>query len=156
MTKCDSLKRDNEYLQSRLDDMRAVEERRLDEARRERDERRKEQRRAYQESLCEASSWPEAFRKGIPRIETEAYDEVHWNATRSDDEPIFDHFQNWLKEVKRLEEIYQEEELAVREQFEKLRSEMLNRVADRLQAEFGETGTVEAVRANDYEQLVNW
>jgi len=140
-----------------LDDLKAAQERRIEEARCGREERRKEERRRWQQSQSEAYSWPEAFAKGLPRIQEEARDEADFNSTLEiGEQPMPPWFQNWAKEVKRAKEIYSEESLAVEERIAKLRNEMLAKVAGRLAAEFGETQTVEALRTDDYNYSVSW
>lgn len=152
------LKRERDDLQRELDDRRYEEDRRREQEHRERKERSRERQEAYLASQCEAASWSEAFSKGIPRIAQEAREEDSLIAKIKDSDapygPPF--FTPWLNEVKRARDLYDEAMAEAEEEIRRIRAAALGKAADKLQAEFGETATVQALRDDNYNCLVDW
>jgi len=147
---CENIKRENAYLNDQLADIREREERRLEDERRASKERRRQQQRDYRESLCHASDWPEAFSKGLMRIEAEASTE-----NPVDDPDMW--FTRWRDEVKYAQAIYTELMAAAQAEIDAIHQRVLSQTADKVEARFGLIdGTAQALRNNDPEFLTNW
>jgi hypothetical protein len=153
---CESLKRDNDYLQSEVDDYRRREEERIEKNQRAERERREERQREYQESLCHAEDWPEAFRKGLIRMASEAAFEETYFQEFPDERGKGFSFANHIKEVERAEEVYDEVMADVEKQIQALREGALDRIADKLEEEGCNDSLVEAFREDNPEYLTYW
>jgi hypothetical protein len=151
---CATLKRYLDDARYELDDYRRREDDRIELAERACRKRAEERRREYQERLRSASDWPEAFSNGLTLIGREAADEAAWLAEFKSGVGFT--FAKWQTEVKRAQELYGEVMTDVERQIAELRAAALNQVADRLATEFGDTGTVQALRENNPEYLTDW
>lgn len=159
---CDSLKQDNEYLRDEIERRDREEWERADREYEERQRRRKEREREYQESLCSADSWEEAFGKAIIRFSAEArmeQQEIAKYGKESADELAYTldtYFTDELKIVERARALYNEAMAEAAAEIEKLKQQARERAADKLAAEFPETSIAEALRKDDYSSLINW
>lgn len=155
---CETIKRERDNLRYEVEDMRADRERREEQEREERERRRREMRAETQERLAEVDNWPEAFARGIPLIETEVRREESGNAQFANDPDwkVEHWFAGWLAHVNRAKQFYSEVMGDIERQVAELRRGGLEKVADRLAAEDGETETVAALRDNNPAFLTYW
>jgi hypothetical protein len=156
-TNCDSLKRDVEYYRDELDREREYAREREEREYEKREALKRERQQAYQESLCYADSWEDAFEKGLARIGRELAEERKFAKEFPDWEPDADGF--WVRRVEAIEKaqsIYRRERLAMQSEIAKLEESLLNRVANELAQEFPDIDLVESLRTNDYQSLVAW
>lgn len=158
---CDSLKRENERLRSELDDQQEQARRRSAEAQHEREQQRKERQQEAREAMHHASTWEEAFRKGIYLYEHEAHEEQRDVETYPElAEGGYLGFQKTVPELHKAKAIYEEVMQEVEEQIAALRQGGLERVAMRVGEECDCTtmigGLVDALRENNPEWLTDW
>ena len=126
--------------------------------------RSRQRHREYQESLCHASDWPEAFSNGLTRARVEAREEARMNAEIGrgeyaewgDSVKPSTFFADWVREIERTQVIYGEVMREAEEKIARIRAAALGKVADRLAEEYGESETVQALRENNPEYLTCW
>jgi hypothetical protein len=155
---CEQVKRERDTLRYEVEDYRERYERKIEEEQEAKEEHRRQFKRQAQERLAEVDNWPEAFRLGIPLIVKEAQSEEFDNRKYGDD-PEWKQtrfFKEWLAQVHRARDIYNEIMVDIERQIAELRKKGLADVAERLDAEYGETETAQAFRDNRPDFLTYW
>lgn len=155
---CDSLTRENQYLQDELDRKTREDSERQEREWREMENRRRQSQRDYQESLCYADSWTDAFGKAISKLAIEVREEEK-DERDFGQEPDFKpttYFRDELKSTRRAQELYRESMQEIEEQIKQLEQQAREKAADRLAKEFPESTVIQCLREDDFESLVNW
>lgn len=161
-------KREYERLQQEIDDQRYEDERRREKEFRERENNREQARRDYQESLCYAEDWNDAFSKGLIKYSQEAREEQRAE-NQYPGEPEFEDrfFREMVIEVERASEVYQEEMKKVEENIRLIREraeqeiaaveqQAREKAAARLDELFPNSTTAQALRENNPNYLTDW
>ena len=156
---CDSLKRDNEYLRDEIERRDREESERREREYQEQENRRRQRQQEYQESLCYADSWTDAFGKAISKLAIEAREEEK-DERDFGHEPDFKpttYFRDEIKATQRAQELFAQEMAKVQEQISALEQAARERVAAQLETEnFTRTTIIPALRDNDFQSLVDW
>lgn len=151
---CEDMKYENQRLEAENQRYREEQEERANQ--RERDRRdREEQRR---EEMSHASSWPEAFRKGLYLYRKEAEEERRDNARYKDetDWTPTNYFQELPAKIEKAEQIYLEEMRIVEVEIKALQQRVLHHIADLVEIECGYPELAQALREDETDWLVNW
>lgn len=161
-------KRAYEDLKQQIDNRRYEDEQRERRDYRQRKEKHHQALRDYQESLCYADGWLEAFSKGLIKYRKEAGEEQA-DADKYPDLPGFQDgfFRDTLKEVELASRLYNEEMKPAEERIQRIREraerliaaveqQARDRAAARLDEQFPNSHTAEALRNDDHLYLCNW
>lgn len=155
---CESLKQDNKDLRDEVERRDREESERRDREYYENKERRRQHEQEYQESLCYANDWSDAFQKAIIRLAQEAREEQRDNL-KFENHPDWEtqtFFTDELNATRRGSEFYREAMTEAETEIEQIRHKAREKAAAKLEQEFPKSTVVEALRENDFESLVNW
>ena len=149
----EALKRRCKEMEGQLDEMRWRQQQEQERQQQEREANRRAMREAAQREARTADDWDEAFWKSLMLYEEEA-------GRHTPEDGDVEWWQERIREIRRAQELYRNLNAEAQEQIDALRralrQQTLYAVADQLQAEFGDTELVEALRDDDYEHLVDW
>lgn len=153
-------------MKSEQDDQRWREDREREVAYQRREDDRRRREREEQEAQLYAETWPEAFRKTLPRLRKEASEEAAMNAEFPADADTY--FTEQVAEHEFAREAYNEEMKKVQQRIEDIRAQMekriaaleqaaRNRAAKRVDKNFGKPTQIgENLRNNDLDAVTNW
>lgn len=148
----DGLRLENDSLRRELEDIRYRELREREERQRKWEEEERQHEQEWREAQRTANSWPEAFAKQQNLIA----DELALYPDQSEDT----WFTDWLEEVKRAAEIYNEEHAKVQQQIKALRQNLREAVIVRLLEEFSDSNMIDelvrALKSNDPNWWLEW
>lgn len=148
--------RENRYLRDEIERMNYEESQRRDRAFNEREEQRRQRQRDYQEALCYANDWNDAFARALIRLRQEAADEKQM--IESGNYPEFNDtfFQDQVEQTVFAEQAYREEMASVQKLIERLEERARNRAASRVEEKYPDAYVAQYLRDDDYSSLVDW
>src|SRR5688572_9985451 len=131
---CESLKQDNEYLRDERDRLerehREAEDRRWQEEKERKARRQKE----YEESLCWAEGWTDAFIKGLARVYKEAALESQFNTEVQSEYSPDTFFNDQIPVIEKAQHLYHQKMAVAKAEWDAIEQRVREEVADELEA----------------------